>query len=214
MTQTVRFTAVAVAFMALFPHVGNTQGLPAHPPVDFHIQVWGDAANDFSARVTRYFDLRSRLADGLPAVMMTDDPREIRRGQQSLAKAIRLARLGAMEGEFFTLEAASEFKLVLAIVMTAKVWAVIMDDNPGEFRHAINASYPDGATRSTMPGVVLARLPRLPDGIEFRFLGRHLILFDVKANTIIDRLPYAIHCEDCDAVAIGPGTPPGASTDD
>jgi len=34
----------------------------------------------------------------------------------------------------------------------------------------------------------------LPDGIEFRFVGRHLILYDVRANTIIDRLPDAIEC--------------------
>jgi hypothetical protein len=149
--------------------------------------------------VTRYFDLRGRLADGLPAVTMTDDPREIRRRQRSLAKAIRLARLGAVQGEFFTVAAAAEFKFVLAVIMNAKVWAVIMDDNPGALRHDIDGTYPDGATRSTMPGVVLARLPRLPDGVEYRFLGRHLILHDVRANTIIDRLPYAIdYCADCD----------------
>ena len=201
MTRTLRSTALVVALTALFPHVGSTQGVPAltnNPPSDFHIQVWGDTKIEFSARVTRYFDLRSRLAEGLPAVVLTDDPREIRRGQRSLAKAIRLARPGAMEGEFFTLEAAGEFKGALAILMNAKVWSVIMDDNPGELRPDINASYPDGATRSTMPGIVLAGLPHLPDGIEFRFLGRHLILHDVRANMIIDRLPYAIDCADCD----------------
>jgi hypothetical protein len=201
MAKTLPFTVLAVALTALFPSVGSTQDLPARTNIfrpDFRIQVWSDAATDFSARVTKYFDLRSRLADALPTVMVTDDPREIRRGQQSLAKAIRLARRGAMEGEFFTPEAASEFKFVLAVVMTAKVWAVIMDDNPGEFRPDVNESYPDGLTHSTMPGSVLARLPHLPDGIEFRFLGRHLILFDVRANTIIDRLPYAIRCADCD----------------
>jgi hypothetical protein len=45
-----------------------------------------------------------------------------------------------------------------------------------------------------MPGLLLARLPGLPGDIQFRFVGRDLILYDVRANTIIDRMPDAIRC--------------------
>ena len=82
--------------------------------------------------------------------------------------------------------------------MSADAWAVIMDDNPGEFSHEINGIYPDGKPFSTVPGQILAVLPALPDGVEYRFLGRHLILLDVRANVILDRIPYAIRCVDCD----------------
>jgi hypothetical protein len=77
------------------------------------------------------------------------------------------------------------------------MWAVIMDDNPGAFRQDIDGTYPEGKALSTMPGLVLAQLPGLPDDIQFRFIGRHLILYDVRANTIIDRMPDAIRCA-CD----------------
>ena len=43
-----------------------------------------------------------------------------------------------------------------------------------------------------MPPNVLAALPRLPDDIEYRFMGRDLILLDTRANVIIDRVPDAL----------------------
>jgi hypothetical protein len=49
-----------------------------------------------------------------------------------------------------------------------------------------------------VPGTILAALPALPDDVEYRFLGRHLILLDVRAGVILDRIPYAIRCENCD----------------
>jgi hypothetical protein len=43
-----------------------------------------------------------------------------------------------------------------------------------------------------MPPNVLAALPKLPADLEYRFLGRHLVLVDTRASVIIDRIPYAI----------------------
>ena len=43
-----------------------------------------------------------------------------------------------------------------------------------------------------MPINILAALPKLPDDIEYRFLGRHLVLHDTRANMILDRIPCAV----------------------
>jgi hypothetical protein len=48
-----------------------------------------------------------------------------------------------------------------------------------------------------VPPHILAVLPRLPDDIEYRFLGRHLILLDTRANVILDRIPYAVQHVNC-----------------
>lgn len=53
---------------------------------------------------------------------------------------------------------------------------------------------------STVPPNVLAVLRRLPDDIQYRFVGRHLILLDTRAGVILDWIPYAIKCADCDKV--------------
>jgi hypothetical protein len=134
----------------------------------------------------------------LPPLRVTDDVAEIRRARRALARTIQAARQGAHEGDIFSPAISREFKQVLALEMNADTWAVIMDDNPGEFRNEINGIYPDGKPYSTVPGTILAVLPALPPDVEYRFLGRHLILLDVRADVILDRIPYAIRCIDCD----------------
>jgi hypothetical protein len=98
----------------------------------------------------------------------------------------------------FTPTISVEFRKALILEMNANTWAAIMDDNPGEFSNQINGTYPDEKPLSTVPPNILAALPRLPDDIQYRFLGRHLILLDTRANVILDRIPYAIQCRDCD----------------
>jgi len=164
----------------------------------FRAEVWADTVTDFTTRVSAYSELRGRLESRLPAVTVTDDVGQLRRSRRSLAQAIREARPGAVQGEFFTAATSAQFQIVLARIMDARMWAVIMDENPGSFGHDIDGTYPDGKTFSTVPGLVLAQLPELPDDIQFRFIGRHLILYDVRANTIIDRMSDAIRCTRCD----------------
>ena len=164
----------------------------------FRAEVWADTVTDFTNRVDAYSELRRRLESGLPAVMVTDDVGQLRRGRRSLAGAIRSARSGAVQGEFFTPATSVRFQRVLASIMDASMWAAIMDENPGAFGHAVDGTYPDGKTFSTMPGLLLAELPGLPEDIQFRFVGRRLILYDVRANTIMDWMPEAIRCTNCD----------------
>ena len=195
-----KHTSRAIALIVLFASVGYPQAPETHQDrdtPDFRVQVWGESVADFSTRVWAYFELRRELENGLPALTTTDNPAEIRRAVRALAKRIRAARAEAREGDIFTPTIRVEFRTALLLEMNADTWAAIMDDNPGEFSHRINGSYPEGKPLSTVPANVLALLPRLPDDIQYRFLGRHLILFDARASVILDRIPYAIQCADC-----------------
>jgi len=188
-------TPLAIALMFLPASVAYSQPPQTQPDRDppvFRVQVWGDIAADFSARVRSYFDLRSELEKELPAQTVTDDPAEIRRRVRALADRIRVARAEARQGDIFTPGVSAEFKRALLHQMNTSTWATMMDDNPGEFSTRINSSYPEQKTVSTVPPNILAVLPRLPAEIEYRFLGRHLILLDTRASVIIDRIPYAI----------------------
>lgn len=192
-----KHAALAIALILLtasvgYPQVPQTQS-DRDTPV-FRVQVWGDIVTDFSMRVRSYFDLRSELEKQLPALTVTDDPAEIRETVRALAQRIRVARADAKQGDIFTPTVSAEFKKALLIEMHANTWADIMDDNPGEFSARINGTYPEQKTVSTVPPNILAVLPRLPGDIEYRFLGRHLILLDTRASVIIDRIPYAIRC--------------------
>lgn len=193
---------IAVVLTLSQPGAGSAQTSFAPPPDElvpvFRAEVWADTVTDFTTRVNAYSELRSRLESRLPVMTATENVGQMRRGRRTLAGAIRVARSGAAQGEFFTAATSAQFQLALARIMDARMWAVIMDENPGAFGHDIDGSYPDGKTFSTMPGLLLAQLPELPDDIQFRFVGRHLILYDVRANTIMDRLPNAIRCLNCD----------------
>lgn len=48
-----------------------------------------------------------------------------------------------------------------------------------------------GRTRLGAPGVAAAALPELPDEIEYRLSGAHLLLVDRRTNAVIDLLPHA-----------------------
>ena len=151
---------------------------------------------DFDARVLDYFDLRTTLEDGLPAQHVTANPADNIEIQRTLARRIRRARAGALRGAIFTPAISVEFRRILLVETTPETRATIMDENPGQFSHRINGDYPKRRPLSTMPGTFLAVLPVLPDGLEYRFLGPHLILHDTRANVILDAMSCAIACID------------------
>ena len=195
-----KHTSLAIALIVLFaalgyPQTPSTQQDPGTPV--FRVQVWGDILTDFSTRVSSYVELRSELEKGLPALTVTDDPAEIRRAVRALAKRIRVARAEAKQGDIFTPAISVEFRKALCLEMNTNTWAAMVDDNPGQRSAKINGTYPEGKPFATVPPNILAVLPRLPDDIEYRFLGRHLILLDTRASVILDRIPSAIQCADC-----------------
>lgn len=195
-----RVTSLIVALVVSVASVCDAQPATTNQTrdtPDFKVQVWGYIVADFSARVWEYSALRSELEKGLPPLTVTDDPAEIRRAVRALAKRIRVARAGAKQGDMFTPTISVEFRRALTLEMDANTWAAIMDDNPGELSNEINGTYPEGKPLSTVPPNILAVLPRLPDDIQYRFLGRHLILLDTRANVILDRIPSAIQLPDC-----------------
>lgn len=193
--------ASLAAFLLVFVHAPAGYAQAPAPNAagdtpDFRVQVWGDIAADFSARIETYLELRRALEKGLPPLTVTDDPADIVRAELALARRVRVARAGARQGEMFTPEIRADFRRVLALETDPATCVAIMDENPGAFSTRINGTYPKERAVSTVPANILAVLPRLPDDIQYRFLGPHLVLHDTRANVILDRLPCAIRCTD------------------
>ena len=113
-------------------------------------------------------------------------------------RRIRAARSDAHGGEIFTAEITAAFKDALVLETKPAVCEAILDDNPGRFSYDINDTYPSRRPLSTVPPGILMLLPRLPADVNYRFLGRELILHDTRANVILDRIPDAIRCYEVD----------------
>ena len=56
----------------------------------------------------------------------------------------------------------------------------------------IHLRFPGVAQMATMPPSLLAVLPRLPKELEYRIVGRFLVLRDVDAALILDYIPDLI----------------------
>ena len=161
---------------------------------DFQVQIWGDALATFNGRMNSYAELRGKLEAGLKGLAVTDKPVEITQAENALAVRIRVARAKARRGDIFSRRVRAAFRTALRAETDAGTCAALRDDNPGDFTYQINGTYPKREPLSTVPPNLLAALPELPPDVNYRFLGRDLVLHDTRANIIIDEIPDAIRC--------------------
>jgi len=112
----------------------------------------------------------------------------------ALADLITSARGKAKQGDIFVREVEPLIReralTVFASVQGGQDKAAIRDEQSERSLEArVNQRYPEDVPVSTVTASVLASLPPLPEVLEYRFLGRHLILIDVGARLIVDYLP-------------------------
>jgi hypothetical protein len=193
--------AAAATFMAC-AH-GETSGTTAaEPPAIQQPQAAESPATtqaqtsaEFSDRVKKYSDLHKRLEGTLPKLPKEADPVAIDTHQRSLEKLLKAERRGAKQGDILTPATRRQFRDVLSRVLGGKdgaaLKATILDENPGKIALVVNSRYPDDVPLSTVPPQVLASLPKLPEELEYRFIGNRLILLDIHAHTIADYMDNA-----------------------
>jgi hypothetical protein len=166
----------------------NTAIQPANPDAQL--------LQDFKKRVDAYVELRKKMKKQSPPLKETKNPAEIQVAQEALAKKIQEARKGAKPGEIFTPEVRNLFRRLMYPEMVgqagAEVKEALKEDAPKGVPLKVNAKYPDAAPLPTVPPNILAALPKLPEGLEYRIIKRDLILLDVDANLIVDYIPSAI----------------------
>ena len=154
-----------------------------------------EALAEFNQRVTAYAELHRKLEATLPNLPKETTPEVIDKHQRALEKLIQSARKTAKPGDIITPGTQQVFRRLLARVFAGQqgreLKATILDDNPGNVGLTVNARYPDQIPLSTVPPQVLASLPKLPEELDYRFIGERLILLDVHAHTIADYMDNA-----------------------
>ncbi len=154
---------------------------------------------DFNAKVGAYNELRKELEKKAPPLKTTNDPAEIVLAEKALAQQIRAARAHAKRGDIFTPATEATFRRFLRPQVTgtkdaADNKAIIKDDAPKttEVPFKVNGEYPKEAPLSTVPPDVLKTLPPLPENLQYRFVGKHLLLYCTRGNLIVDYMLNAI----------------------
>lgn len=154
------------------------------------------AVAEFMKRVNDYVAIHVDAEKASPKLPVEATPLQIDQTQRSLATRIQSARAGARRGDIFTPEMTAIIRRVLNRVFSGpdgtQLRSSIMDENVEYIALKANQRYPDAYPRTTMPPDVLKALPELPEEMEYRFVGRQLILLDQHAHIIPDFIPDAL----------------------
>jgi len=150
--------------------------------------------NEFLDRVQAYVKLHNSIESSLPKLKPTDQPEKIANHQQALAQRVREARQHARRGDMFSEEARKAFRRTVREEFGGPhghdARTTIRQGEPLKTIHLhVNEPYPDGVPYTTLPPTLLLEFPKLPDQLAYRIVVRDLILLDVEANLVIDRIP-------------------------
>lgn len=156
-----------------------------------------DGLQLFAEHVAAYAELRQRVVAAFPPWTVTDDVESIFRRRTDLGAAIRAERRNARQGDIFGPSAAAAVRGVIAAALSNVDVEFMLQglyeecEMPAGYRPQVNSGYPTWATHE-MPFRLLAALPALPAGIQYRLIDHDLLLWDVDANLIVDVLPDAL----------------------
>jgi hypothetical protein len=185
------------------PEPPQQPGAPKPDPVTTAAPKGGEPVNSdaramaaFEARLDAYVALHRTLEEKLPKLEKDATPEQIDRHQRALAQLVHDARRDAKPGDLFTPETRVVVRALMARVFAGPDGKAlrdsIMDENPRAIKVTVNSRYPDTVPLSTVPPQVLQGLPKLPNEMEYRFVGNHLILMDVHAHLIADVVENAL----------------------
>jgi hypothetical protein len=186
--------AVLLLVSTALPATTFAQQSPTSAPAV--VQKDDAALNGFETAVADYVKLRQSLGEEIPPLRVTSNPAEYIATSDMLAVAIQRARPDLKQGDFFKPEVVKVIQARIAEALRNLDFAAIVGENDPEERSRSNvktyARFPDAGPLATMPPSVLQVLPQLPDWLEYRFVGRVLILRDSHARLILDFIPNAV----------------------
>ena len=174
------------AELALTPVNKPTVGADGQPA-----NAQGAATLEFQKRIQAYMKIHNEAEGKVPNLKRTDDPVEISGREKALAEMIMTLRAGAQPGDIFAPEYQPYFIQIVQDDFKKRTAAdrkALVHELPRGAKVSINTVYPTTLPLITFPAGLLRALPDLPPELEYRIVGRHLLLRDVKANLIVDAL--------------------------
>ena len=156
------------------------------------VNARGAATKAFLDRIQEYVQFHHNVQKMVPPLRETPTPQEIAKREAALGAALIKQRPDARPGDFFV----KDFQPYLVEIIrkdfakrAAADRKALLVELPKDVKIGVNMIYPATLPLATFPGNLLKALPELPKELEYRIVGRDLILLDVKGNVIVDVLP-------------------------
>jgi hypothetical protein len=148
------------------------------------------AIEGFQARVADYARTRELVRASVGGARDAD-PVVVRR---RLREGLRAVRADARLGDVFTPDVAGAFRARIWHTLTGRDLETLVNRHssaaPAEALD-VNARCRSAET-GELPPVLLAVLPRLPAGLEYRLSGADLVLLDAEAELVVDLIVDAL----------------------
>jgi hypothetical protein len=189
--------ALAMSAVVAVSHPAAQQpASPAAPAQPRKVNADALSSLVFVKRVDEYVALHRKLEATLPARPEHPTSAQLDRHAEALARLIGEARSHAKQGDVLQQDTRAYLRRQIGRALAGpdgpEMRRSIMEENPGRVQLHVNGRYPEGVPLTTMPPSVLAALPRLPEDVEYRFIGERLILLDVHAQVVVDYMDAAI----------------------
>ena len=156
------------------------------------------AMADFKIRVDKYAALHKGLATGAATQKENTTAVQLDAQKTAITAKIQAARANAQHGDIFGPDIRQAFRRLLAPKLAGAdgrdAKAVLQDEAPapGTVQFKVNARYPEDQPKASMPANLLLNLPPLPEPLEYRVVGQHLLLLDTSTDLIVDYILNAI----------------------
>lgn len=164
-------------------------------------QSWNDSDGvvAFSRAAESYTFMHRRLERRLPVAEVNANAETIRRVIDAMATAVRAARPDARQGDFFNPIVQQTIRTRIARALKAHgmtpadVRAAELAEgvDSSAVKLTVNGDFPWAIATAMLPSVLEA-LPPVPPELNYRIVGRDLVLIDVHAGLVVDILPLAL----------------------
>ena len=151
---------------------------------------------NFTARANAFVKLRNRVRSRLPKLSKDSTAEQIAAHKNAFEDALRAARTGAKPGDIITPATAEYIRRLIRTEFKGaergEVKKAILEAETGGVPLRVNYPYPEKTEFSEVPATLLLELPMLPKELNYRFVGRHMLLLDKENGLILDYMLNAL----------------------
>jgi len=155
------------------------------------VNPMGAATKAFMDRIQQYVTFHNNVQKMVPPLKETTDPQKIAGREKALGEMLIKQRPDAKPGDFFIKEYQPYLIHIIKEDFAKRPLAdrkALIVELPKNVPVRVNMVYPTTLPLATFPPNLLKAIPELPPELEYRIVGRHLILRDVKGNVIVDAM--------------------------
>ena len=151
----------------------------------------GAATKAFLDRLQDYVRYHNNVEKMVPPLTGTTDPAKIADREKALGDALIKQRPDAKPGDFLIPQYQPILVQIIKDDFAKRPVAdrkALIQELPKGLSINVNTIYPTTIALATFPPNLLQKLPALPPQLEYRIVGRDLILRDVTGNVVVDVL--------------------------